>query len=431
MLLPFFQSENISEIDISYTCAIISVIGGTILSKKLLILSKSLSIVTVAFVAVVLILPKSTYSATTSKNTSSSAVSDLLKKRETLSREIERNKKQAEEKRKETLKISGEIKKIDGDIATTEKRISQTEEAITTTQTDIEKITSDIAAQENDLARETSNQKEAIMVLYETTEQNYILLLFTNNINEAIDKASYLEALEVRIESTIEEITQLKNELIGQKEALIMKKQELEGLKKQQEAYRKGLDYQKSKKQELLVDAKEAQADYEKRIEEARKAYQDVNSELYRLTEAARKKAKTGSKKVGTRTYGWPFSGAITAIFGEPTPIQSFHTGIDIDGVIGDPISAAADGTVSFVGGNSRYGYGLYVTIDHGDGVSTLYGHLSGFDVDSGQEVKLGQRIGFMGNTGFAIAFSGGDGSHLHFEVREDGVPVNPSIYLP
>lgn len=379
----------------------------------------------------VLVLATPVSSATTATSSKSAAVQDLLKKRETLSREIERNRKQAEAKKKEALKISGEIKKIDGDISTTERRISETGDAITTTQLDIENITSDIAAKENELSTQTLNQKEALMVLYETTEQNDVLLLFSNNINEAIDKASYLEGLEVRIESTIEQVTYLRDDLVSQKTALTGKKQELEGLKKQQEAYRKGLDYQKSKKQELLVDAKEAQSEYEKRVAEAKQAYQDVNSELYRITEAARKKAASGSKRVGNITFGWPFSGTITTTFGEPTPIQSFHTGLDVDGVIGDPIVAAADGTVTYAGGNSKYGYGLYVTIDHGNGVSTLYGHLSGFDVEVGDNVKLGNRIGFMGNTGFAIAFSSGDGSHLHFEVREDGIPVNPSVYLP
>lgn len=378
-----------------------------------------------------MVLTTPVYSATTATSSKSAAVQDLLKKRETLSREIERNKQQAEAKKKEALKISGEIKKIDGDISTTERRISETGDAITTTQSDIEKITSDIASKENELSTETLNQKEALIVLYETTEQNNTLLLFSNNINEAIDKASYLEGLEVRIEFTIEQVTQLRDDLVSQKIALTGKKQELEGLKKQQEAYRKGLDYQKSKKQELLVDAKEAQSEYEKRVAEAKRAYQDVNSELYRITEAARKKAKTGSKKVGNITFGWPLSGTMTTNFGEPTPIQSFHTGLDVDGIIGDPIIASAAGDITYVGGNSRYGYGLYVTVDHGNGISTLYGHMSGFEVSVGDKVKLGQKIGYVGNTGFAIAFSSGDGSHLHFEIREDGIPVNPSVYLP
>lgn len=358
-------------------------------------------------------------------------VRDLQQKRETLSREIQRNKQEAEKKKKEAQKISIEIQKIDGDIKTTEGRIHQTEETIKGTLADIAKVTENITVRENELAVEMGNQREAIRTIYETTERNPIFAIMGDNINEAVDRAAYLESLEIRIESTIDLVTELRDQLVGEKQDLTDRQKELESLKKQQEAYQKGLEQQKSRKNQLLIDAKEALADSQKRLEEARNAYQDVNSELFRITQAARKKAASGSKRVGNITFGWPFTGTITTTFGEPTPIQSFHTGLDVDGVIGDPIIAAADGTVTSAGGNSKYGYGLYITIDHGNGISTLYGHLSGFDVEVGDNVKLGNRIGFMGNTGFAIAFSSGDGSHLHFEVREDGIPVNPGLYLP
>lgn len=372
--------------------------------------------------------PSVSYGATASSKT----ITDLLKKRETISRDIERNRKEAETKRKEAAKISSDIKKIDGDIAVTESRIKKTEESIVDTEKQIAETTAEIVRKENELAKENSHQQEAIRTIYETTGQNSDLLIFSDSVSQIIDRASYLEALEVRIEATIDDITKLHDELVEDKKSLEEKQKELESLKKQQEAYRKGLDYQKSKKQQLLVDAKEAIAEYEKRLDEARKAYQDVNSELFKLTAAARKKAANrGSKKVGNITFAYPLSGELTTNFGEPTPIQSFHTGFDIDGIIGDPIVAAANGTVTFAGGNSRYGYGLYITIDHGDGVSSLYGHMSGFEVSQGDEVKLGQKIGYVGNTGFAIAFAGGDASHLHFEIREDGIPVNPGIYLP
>lgn len=358
-------------------------------------------------------------------------INELQEKRSTISRDIERNKAQAEAKRKEGLQISSEIKQINGDISTTENRIYQTEDAITGVEKEIEVITSNIATKENELAKEYSNQKEAVMTIYETTAQDPVYLLFSKSISEAVDKAAYIEALEIRIESTIDSVTEMRNELVEDKNNLISKQNELEDLKKQHEAYKKGLEYQKSNKNRLLVEVKIAEQDYKDKLAEAKKAYQDVNSELYRLMQAAKNKASKGSKKVGNIIFGWPFNGTITANFGVPTPVQSFHTGIDIDGVIGDPISAAATGEVTFVGGSKTYGYGLYVIIDHGSGVSTLYGHLSGFSVSVGDVVAIGDKIGYMGNTGYAFAFSGGDGSHLHFEVREDNVPVNPSVYLP
>jgi virulence factor Mce-like protein len=118
---------------------------------------------------------------------------------------------------------------------------------------------------------------------------------------------------------------------------------------------------------------------------------------------------------------GWPAGGAVTSYYGPRWGRQ--HTGIDIDGVAGDPIRAAADGMVVSV--EEREGYGNLVVIDHGDGLTTWYAHLSGFSVLPGQEVVRGQEIGGMGCTGTCT------GDHLHFEVRVDGVPVNPLTYLP
>lgn len=103
------------------------------------------------------------------------------------------------------------------------------------------------------------------------------------------------------------------------------------------------------------------------------------------------------------------------------------HTGMDIQSYYGGPIYAAQSGTVT-TSGYSPYGYGYYVVIDHGGGVSTLYAHQSQSPpVSVGQSVTQGQVIGFEGNTGNVY---GRTGVHLHFEVRINGTPVNPRGYL-
>ena len=89
---------------------------------------------------------------------------------------------------------------------------------------------------------------------------------------------------------------------------------------------------------------------------------------------------------------------------------------------MGDPIQAAASGTAIQV--KYREGYGNTVMIDHGDGWSTLYAHLSSFSVSIGAQVNVGQTIGAIGSTGWST------GPHLHFEVRFEGVPQDPAKYL-
>ena len=119
----------------------------------------------------------------------------------------------------------------------------------------------------------------------------------------------------------------------------------------------------------------------------------------------------------------WPAPGPITSPFGG----RRHHPGIDIDGVTGDPVVAAEASTVLLAGAAPAgySGYGSVVMIDHGDGISTLYAHLSRVDVAIGQTVQQGQQIGAIGATGMAT------GDHLHFEVRVDNKPQDPMAYLP
>ncbi|RNC28811.1 MAG: Murein DD-endopeptidase MepM [Candidatus Dichloromethanomonas elyunquensis] len=131
---------------------------------------------------------------------------------------------------------------------------------------------------------------------------------------------------------------------------------------------------------------------------------------------------------VGTTSRGsgsisgliWPISGPITSYYGYRH--GRFHSGIDIDGVTGQPYAAAAAGTVTLAGWDGSYGY--CIVIDHGNGVATRYAHSSKLLVHVGNTVSKGQTIGLVGSTGNST------GSHLHFEVIINGGTVNPLSYL-
>jgi murein DD-endopeptidase MepM/ murein hydrolase activator NlpD len=103
-------------------------------------------------------------------------------------------------------------------------------------------------------------------------------------------------------------------------------------------------------------------------------------------------------------------------------PENPGHAGLDIAAAMYDPLYAAAPGTVSFAG--SSGGYGNLVVIDHSDDWQSWYGHLSLLYVTSGQEVGQGEAIGAAGSTGFST------GPHLHFELRYQGAPMDPLVYL-
>lgn len=122
----------------------------------------------------------------------------------------------------------------------------------------------------------------------------------------------------------------------------------------------------------------------------------------------------------------WPSRGWVTSTFGERiSPFTGFpqmHRGLDIANRVGTSVVASADGIVVHVGADT--GLGKMVSISHGYGIKTSYGHLSEIKVRTGQKVKRGMEIGTMGNTGRST------GPHLHYEVSLNGVSVNPTKYI-
>ena len=117
----------------------------------------------------------------------------------------------------------------------------------------------------------------------------------------------------------------------------------------------------------------------------------------------------------------WPVTGPLTSCFCPYHPL-----GIDIGVPLNTPVRAMAAGKIAFVGGNACCSYGYYVDIDHGNGIMTRYGHLSYIPaIPIGTAVRPGDIIGMSGTTGYST------GPHLHFEVRLNGVPVNPLDVLP
>jgi murein DD-endopeptidase MepM/ murein hydrolase activator NlpD len=169
----------------------------------------------------------------------------------------------------------------------------------------------------------------------------------------------------------------------------------------------------------------------------------EVNSSIDQLS-ALRASALTGATMVGL-TMGltrnattadwfkansapnlWPVEGQVTGSFGERIdPFNgegAFHSGVDISSAYGHPIVAPADGVVTFT--DVMGGYGKAIMINHGNGISTRYGHLAGFAVTAGQAVHRGDVIGYVGDSGRST------GPHLHYEVRINDTPVNPYKYL-
>ena len=128
-----------------------------------------------------------------------------------------------------------------------------------------------------------------------------------------------------------------------------------------------------------------------------------------------------------TPTVVWPTKGIITLEFGESDfPYQIFHSGIDIanpEGKTGDPVTPFMDGKVIYAG-EIFWGYGKHIIIDHGNNITSLYGHLDKINVSKGEQVTTHDIIGREGDSGWST------GPHLHFQINVYGIPVNPRKFL-
>jgi murein DD-endopeptidase MepM/ murein hydrolase activator NlpD len=125
-------------------------------------------------------------------------------------------------------------------------------------------------------------------------------------------------------------------------------------------------------------------------------------------------------------TTTWPIKGVVTQEFGHPNPpYQVAHSGIDIDGGFGSPVTVFMQGKVIKVGDNVLAGCGSHcVIVDHGFGINSIYAHMSAHKVQVGQTVKPGDVVGQEGAEGWA------EGAHLHFEIQIARIPVNPRTFM-
>ncbi|MBA2340050.1 MAG: peptidoglycan DD-metalloendopeptidase family protein [Pyrinomonadaceae bacterium] len=161
-------------------------------------------------------------------------------------------------------------------------------------------------------------------------------------------------------------------------------------------------------------------AENSKSLNEVENQTSNLEQQLRRVESALEERARVPSI--------WPVEGYLTDGFGmRRAPFDNsaveFHAGQDVAAGWGTSVAAAGNGTVTFAG--VQNGYGQLVVVDHGNNLTTRYGHLSSIDVSAGQTVKRGDCVGSVGSTGRST------GPHLHYEVRIGDTPVNPRDYLP
>lgn len=252
-----------------------------------------------------------------------------------------------------------------------------------------------------------------------SNETTLDMLLQSKSLTEFLEKLELISA-----------ISRYDRELIDN---LLLAKQEVEYKRKIQEEQKILAQKKAEESKQRLETLVASRADLERQIEENKeriKQLEKQEQELLKKSQELNSLIASLSKrtKYVEGQMVWPLQNTttITSGFGRRYhPIlkkYSTHTGIDIGGKYGESILAANKGTVIIAGWQDAYGY--TVVIDHGGGITTLYGHCSKLLVKVGDEVKAGQVIAKVGSTGWST------GPHLHFEVRVNGEPQNPLNYV-
>lgn len=378
------------------------------------------------------------------------AIDDRYDELEDLAKKEQKYRDIIELKQKEKEIISAQITKIENESTKIEKTIQENAQ-------EIEELTKDIERTKNEIA-----QKEQHIVLQKRILEKFLREKYQNYS----EKTKYFTALNIGIDDQmthkgnlsfatsgvgdfVEKIHTEQEELQKDQEKLEQKNQRIQDAKYELEQRNNNLEDSKNYKKVLAAEVSVEEGKYQEKLSKVVQEQLAIQQEISDLS--------TG--QVGTFSladlpdrddadFDYPVKKpyTITQGYGKTTFSHNYstgvHNGIDFVAQGDKSIIAPADGKIKATGDMGRYGYGKWAAIDHGNGLVTLYGHMSSVKVSRGEKIEKGDKIGTMGNTGFST------GTHLHFSVfaettfevvessKVDGVyipsgaTVNPNLYL-
>lgn len=351
--------------------------------------------------------------------------------------------KNIEIKRGEATTLNSQLSILNNQIARTKVEIQTKEAEIKNTDLMIKNIQYKILEKQKQIESEKEKIAELLRLIYYRENKNYLeIILLNNSISDILVQLKYLEDLQTELSQNLDKVKLIKQGLEMQEKDLRSKKDDLTKLKNELTEQKLILGTKKETKQNLLDETRGAEWKFQSLLADAIKEQRLAESEIARLEQSVRAKIAQQEREEklkrleaeGTIVFSWPVpSNAITATFHDPDyPYKNWlgeHPGIDIRAAQRTAIRAPAAGYVAKAKSGGM-GYS-YIMLIHNDSFSTVYGHLNEILVQEDTYVKRGEIIGRTGGlpgTPGAGRFS--TGPHLHFEVRLNGVPVNPLDYL-
>lgn len=367
-------------------------------------------------------------------------IQNQKKQIETLKAKQKEYQAQIDAKRRDRVSLNNQLAIIEDRLAQAQLDIDGVNLEIDKTNLEIQKTEIDSANLDAKIEEKKQHIANLLRLVYKQDQMTTLeMLLLNGSLSDFLNQAKYLEDTNNEIGKSVEDLRADKERLDGNKETLNGKSAELIALKEQLKEKEGALSYEQESKTYILEETKSSEKQYQALLAKAKKEQDQAAAEISSAENQIRKKMSQKDKQRldgGNNTIAWPVpKNIITTSFHDPDyPYRNIigeHSAVDIRAAQGTTIDAAADGYVAKVKFNGDKSY-AYIMLIHGDGLATVYGHVSAVYVTTDQYVVQGQAIGRTGGTPGTIgAGSTTTGPHLHFEVRKNGLPVDPENYLP
>lgn len=354
--------------------------------------------------------------------------------------QIEEYNQQIKQKRAESISLRNQLAILENEMKKIELDIKRTKLEIESLDLEIKILEQQIKQAEDNIQRQKNYLSQYITIIYQNDQRSYLeILLLNDNFAEFFDQIEYLHQIQTDLQDALDKVQELKALLEERKKEMEDKKNASQDLMKELEERQEDLLERGNIKENLLIQTKRSEAEFKNLVYQLKLEQQQINAEISTLErrvreELAKREAQERFRNFGPAKFIWPVpSRYITSYFHDPDYPYRYifeHPAIDIRATQGTPIKAAESGYVARAK-DAGMGYS-YIMIIHNQGFSTVYGHISKILVKEDEFVTQGQIIALSGGIpGTPGAGRLTSGPHLHFEVRLNGIPVNPLEYLP
>lgn len=333
----------------------------------------------------------------------------------------------------QSASLQRDVALLENEIAMRELDIAAAQNEIESEELEIQIIDSDIELTDTKLAKERDLLSSMIFELdkHERSGDALQLLVGAKTFDDVFTVAAQLENVNGDLKKALAATQLTKQQLQEVKSERADKLADLAELELTLEKAVDDIEMRRNAKLVLIGQTESSEEEYQALLADLRAEQQGITATIADLQRSIEDRLAKADQSGDTSIISWPLRGIITTTFYDPTyPFRYLfeHSGLDIAIPQGTPIGSSAPGVVAWVKTGKQYGN--YVMIIHANGMSTLYAHMSRMDVKQDEYVTRGQVIGLSGGKPGTQGAGFSTGPHLHFELRKNGIPVDPMDYL-